>query len=443
MKFGKVGQVVLVSAIALSVATLFTACSTLTVGFLYVATTKQTPGQIEVYEVNSESGALRTIPTSPFPSGGRNPVAEAVSTDFNNLYVANNEDNNIVQFGIGNDGKLYPQSTVNTPGTYPLALAVNSTYAYVVDNLGPVAGCSLANPCPGVIAGYAITPTSSAGSSTSSTSSSAYGAGSLGQICTTAPSATTPTCTLGNPITNGNGIGYIPLQLSANDLTILTPAAVNITANGSYVYVSAYNPASSPRQGYLFAFSVGSGGSLTAVPMGGTYKLNGANTQMIPLPFGSEPIALASDSGSQYLYVVDELKNQVDTLSVQSGGTLNLLGSAATGNQPTAVTLFKDNFVYVTNSLDSTVTAYTASSGSLTQVANYSSSTNPIAVAVDPKNIGFVYTVNFLGNSLSGYQINPTSGALVNTQQSPYLSSAQPVAVAGIPHGGTATGTTK
>src|SRR6202046_702672 len=154
MKFGKVGQVGLVSAIALLVATLFTACGTLTVGFLFVATTKQNPGQIEVYEVNSESGVLRTIPTSPFPSGGRNPIAEAVSPDSNNLYVANNEDNNIVQFGIGNDGKLYPQSTVNTPGTFPVALGVSGTYAYVVDNLGPTAGCSLANPCPGLIAGY-------------------------------------------------------------------------------------------------------------------------------------------------------------------------------------------------------------------------------------------------------------------------------------------------
>src|ERR1700735_4246019 len=127
MKFGKVGQVVLVTAIALGVATLFTACGTLTVGFLYVATTKQTPGQMEVYEVDSESGSLRTIPTSPFPSGGRNPIAEAVSPDSLNLYAANEDDNNIVQFGIGTDGKLYPQSTINTPGAFPLAVAVSST----------------------------------------------------------------------------------------------------------------------------------------------------------------------------------------------------------------------------------------------------------------------------------------------------------------------------
>jgi 6-phosphogluconolactonase (cycloisomerase 2 family) len=60
---------------------------------------------------------MRQIPTSPFPSGGRNPVAEAVSSDNTNLYVVNQDDNTIVQFIIGNDGKLYPQNTVNTPGS--------------------------------------------------------------------------------------------------------------------------------------------------------------------------------------------------------------------------------------------------------------------------------------------------------------------------------------
>ena len=85
MKFGKVGQVGLVSAIALIVASLFTACGTRTVGFMFVATTKQTPGQLEVYEVNSESGALKNIPTSPFPSGGRNPIAETVDVTTQNL----------------------------------------------------------------------------------------------------------------------------------------------------------------------------------------------------------------------------------------------------------------------------------------------------------------------------------------------------------------------
>jgi len=394
MKFGKVGQVVLVFAIALSVATLFTACSTLTVGFLFVATTKQTPGQIEVYEVNSESGALHTIPTSPFPSGGRDPIAEAVAPNFQNLYVVNEDDNNIVQFGIGSDGKLYPQSTVNTPGTYPLAVAVNAagTFLYVVDTLQPIAGCSLANPCPGDIAVY---PINSDGS-------------------------------LGTPVTNNSTFPtFWPLQLSSsNATTVLTPTAMNVLPNGNDVYVTAYNAAT--NAGYLFGFSTSSTGTLT--------PLNGG----APISLGSEPVALASDSGSQYLFVVDALKDAIDSFSIQASGALSPLGTTPTGNQPSAITLFKDSYLYVSNALDSTVTAYTVSAGALSNVGTYASSTNPIAVATDPKQVGFLYTVNFLGNSLSGYQINPTSGALINTQASPYVSSAQPVALTGIPHGGTA-----
>jgi 6-phosphogluconolactonase (cycloisomerase 2 family) len=426
MKFGKLSQIGLVLAGSLLAATAFTACQTLTVDFLYVATTRQSPGQIEVYEVNSESGALRTIPTSPFPSGGRNPLAEAVSPDFLNFYAANNDDNNIVQFGIGNDGKLYSQSTVNTPGTFPMSLAMNSagSYLYVVDTLQPVAGCSLSNPCPGLVAGYAVTP------SKSSSSTSGSIGGSLGQTCSSTG------CTLGTPVTNANGLGYEPLQLSANDATVLTPTASSITANGNYLYVTAY---SASNQGYLFAFSVGSDGGLTPLPSGQTYSFNGSSTPLTPIPVGSQLSGIATDSGSQYLYITDELNNQVDTFSIASG-TPSLLATAATGNRPTALTTFKDQYLYVTNSLDSTVTAYSIASGTLTKIADFATDSQPVAVIIDPRNIGYLYTVNFLGSSLSGFKINQTNGTLVNAQQTPYASSAQPTAVTGIPHSGSVEG---
>jgi 6-phosphogluconolactonase len=401
MKFGKVGQVGLVSAIALVVATLFTACGTLTVGFLYVATNKQSPGQIEVYEVDSESGSLRTIPTSPFPSGGRNPVAEVPSPDSKNLYVVNEDDNNIVQFGIGNDGKLYAQSTVNTPGSFPLALAINAagTYLYVVDTLQPVAGCSLTNPCPGDIAVYPIDQTTGA---------------------------------LGTPLPNNTQFpNFWPLQLTtANTTTVLTPTAINVLAGGNNVYVSAYNPTT--NLGYVFGYSVGSDGTLSL--------FNGG----APLPIGSRPSALASDSAGQYLFIADQLKNQISTYMVQSSGTpLTLQSTVSTGGQPSSLTLDNDEFAYVTNSLDSNVTGYSVSSGTLTRIGTYASDVNPIAIAPDPRHIGFLYTVNFLGSSLSGYKVDPNSGTLINTQNSPYVSSVQPTAIAGIPHGGTATSATK
>ena len=150
MKFNKSGQLALVSAASLLVAALVTACGTLTVDFVFVTSAKAAGpdnyGEVDVFEVNSESGFMRQIPTSPFPSGGRNPVAEAVSADNTNLYVVNQDDNTIVQFIIGNDGKLYPQNTVNTPGIYPLAVTVSGTNLYVADTYQPLPSCSTAAP---------------------------------------------------------------------------------------------------------------------------------------------------------------------------------------------------------------------------------------------------------------------------------------------------------
>jgi 6-phosphogluconolactonase len=159
MKFDKSSQLVLVGAASLLAASLVTACSqltqTLTVDFVYVACAKAAGannyGEINVFEINSESGRMRQIPTSPFPSQGRNPVAEAVSVDYGSLFVVNEDDNTIVQFGIGTDGKLYPYNTVNTPGIFPLAIAANKSNMFVVDLYQPLPLCSDAEPCSGSI----------------------------------------------------------------------------------------------------------------------------------------------------------------------------------------------------------------------------------------------------------------------------------------------------
>src|ERR1017187_660980 len=155
MKFNKSSQLFLVSAASLLAAILITACSTATVDFVYVTSAKaagtNSYGEIDVYEINGVSGYMRQIPSSPYPSEGRNPVAEAVSSDYANLYVVNQDDNTIVQFMIGPDGKLYPQNTVNTPGIYPLAVTVSGTNLFVVDTYQPLPACSNASPCSGSV----------------------------------------------------------------------------------------------------------------------------------------------------------------------------------------------------------------------------------------------------------------------------------------------------
>ena len=394
MKFNKSSQLLLVSAASLLAAGLMTACATLTVDFVFVASSKaagtNSYGEIDVFEVNSESGHMRQIPTSPFPSGGRNPVAEAVSSDNTNLYVVNHDDNAIVQFAIGNDGKVYPQNTVNTPGVYPMAVAVGGSNLFVVDTYQPLPTCSNAAPCSGSIAVYPVATT--------------------GQ--------------LGPPAANGN-LNYWPLTLPGSPKDVLVPTAVGIL--GTDVYVTAYDATATPNAGYVFGFAVGSGGALA--------PLNGG----VPFAAGTHPSAIAGDPTATYVYVTDYVSGNVLGYSAASGMLSPLSGSPfPAGDQPTALAIDSTGkFVYVTNAQDNNVTAYSITGGALTRLGSYTTGTQPVAIGIDPSANQFVYTANYLGNNVSGFELSPTAGTLLNTQNSPYTANAQPTAVAAIPHGST------
>jgi 6-phosphogluconolactonase len=435
MKLNNSSQLLLFSAAGLLVASLVTACSqftqTLTVDFVYVASSKAVGtdeyGSIDVFEINSESGAMRQITASPFPSGGRNPVAEAVSTDSSSLFVTNQDDNNIVQFIIGSDGKLYPYNTVNTPGIYPLALAANSSYLFVVDTYQPLSICSTAAPCSGSIAVYPLT----------------------------AATGSTP-ITMGSPAVNTAVSGsYWPLTLSgASSSHVIVPTAVNVltSGGGTYVYVTAYDSSVTPTVGYIFGFSVGTGGVLSA--------LSGS-----PFSAGVQPSAIANytttvnNSAAVYVYVTDLMGKAVLGYTVSSttgtagrliamtsgtGGTNQFLA----GNQPSAIVADPSYpFAYVANSSDGNVEAYSISSnGKLSFLGNsstpvtYSAGSQPVAIGIDPSTNRFLYTANYLGSNLSGFELNITDGTLLDSQYSPYATNAQPTAVVAISHNGTGGG---
>jgi len=421
MKFNKSSQLMLVSAASLLVAGLVTACGSLTVDFVFVSSAKaagtNNAGEIDVLEINSESGYMRHIPTSPFPSGGRDPVAEAVSSDNTNLYVVNQDDNSIVQFIIGNDGKLYPQNTVNTPGIYPEAVTVNGSNLFVVDTYQPLPTCSTAEPCSGSIAVFPIT----------------------------ASSSNPPSDVLGSAVANGS-INYWPLSIPGKPNDVVEPTAINVLANGSYAYVAAYDVTASAN--YIFGYSIASGGALTPLN-GGAPLAGGAFAQGIcnnaflngPFEIGTCPSAVASDSTGSFLYVTDATAGKVHAYAIASGLLTEISGSPfAAGNAPSAIVVDpKYPFVYVTNALDSTVSAYSSSNGVLTNLGTYATSTEPVAVGIDPSTNHFLFTANYLYNgvsgTVSGFELNPTSGVLVNSQNTPFTINAYPTAVAAIPHG--------
>src|SRR5580704_16286548 len=248
MKFSKFGRIALASGVSLGLGFGVIACGPPnTIDFLYVTSSIQDPGQINVYKVDSQAGALIPIPNSPYKSGGTNPVADVASPSGKNLYVVNHDSNTIVVFTIATDGSLAQQQSCPTPGTLPTQLAINKagTYLYVVETYQP--GFNAKTPGPGALVVFPINAT-----------------GQLG--------ATSSLCT---PVANGNN-AFFPVGNN--------PAAVNVVASGTYVYAVNETDAT------ISAFQVGSSGALSTV---GTY------------PVGVAPNAHASDPTSMFLYVTD------------------------------------------------------------------------------------------------------------------------------------------
>jgi 6-phosphogluconolactonase (cycloisomerase 2 family) len=428
MKFNKSSQLLVVSAVSLLTAGLITACATATTDFVFVTSSKaagtSSYGEVDVFEINRVSGYMRQIPTSPFPSGGRDPVAEATSPDNTNLYVVNQLDNTIVQFLIGSDGKLYPENTYDTTGNYtssgiespvgsvPVAVAANGSNLFVANSYQPLSTCSVNEPCSGSIGVYPILTAAQA------------------EALTPAEIADS----LGTPVANpSTGANYWPLNLTGSS-DIMVPTAVHVLSSGAYVFVSAYDSTTTTSNAsYIFAFAVGSGGALSPVS-GSPFTVAG----------GVKPSGIGSDSTSSYVYVTDSSTGEVYGFSVASatGVLTSLSGSPYTaGNGPSSIAVDSTYaYAYVANATDGNVSAYSiGSNGALTRIGTYAAGIDPLAIGIDPSTSHFVFTANFTPDGVYGtvsdFQMDTTAGTLINTASSPYKGNAQLTAVAAIPHG--------
>jgi 6-phosphogluconolactonase len=386
MKLSKFGRIALASVVTLGLGFGVTACGPPnTLDFLYVTSSfKNSPGQINVYKVESQAGALIPIPNSPYSSGGENPVAAVASANGKNLYVINQDSNAVVVFAISTDGSLSQQQSCSTPGTLPTQLAINKagTYLYVVETYQP--GFNANKPGPGGLVVFSVNDTGQLGAT--------------GSLC--------------QPVANGAN-AFFPVGNN--------PVAVNVLASSNCVYAVNENDAT------ISAFQVGSSGVLTLL---GTY------------PVGVAPNAIASDPTSKFLYVTDGAANQLIGFLIQTDGALiNMQTPFKTDILPVAVEVDpRGIYVYVANYNANDVSAYTIdrATGNATQIAGsttYAVDAGPTCILIEPAEARFVYTSNSLGETVSGLTLNPATGALAPVQNTPFKATGQPTCSAAITHG--------
>lgn len=158
---------------------------------------------------------------------------------------------------------------------------------------------------------------------------------------------------------------------------------------------------------------------------------------------GSRPTALAIDPAGQFLYVANQGSSDVSVFSV-SGTTLTPVkgspfttippgSTVATG--PTAIVVSATgNFVYVANSFNNSLAAFSAHSGVLTPLGT--SPYNPPEIGTTPSGLGmvpsgaFLYVANQGSNSVSGFAI---CDKVVTTCQSPDHPDGTLTPIAGSP----------
>ncbi len=399
-----------------------TACSRdYTVGFLYVTssrgTTANPDGLLNEYGIDYQTGSLLRLASSGQDSGGRNPVALAITSNQKTVFVVNRDDNNIVNFSIGTDGKLYSQKTVTVAGSYPVALGISgdSKFLYVLFTYQP--GFTTANVGPGGMEIFPLTTDS------------------------------TGLVSLGTPL-SVNGNNYVPLGFAPVGVAVgANVSTTNVTAtNGSdctnascssFVYVIEQDNRTTNN---LLAFKRDlSTGGVTAI---GSTSVASGTAASTGFNSGITASAIAVAPLGNFLYVTDRDGNQVIAYSMSANGipTAITTGPFATQSQPSGITIDpRGKFLYVTNFNSSTVSPYAIAQGSgalsLTSTGPQATRTGPTCVTVENALGIYLYTSNFLDNSVSGMQLNSSTGNLVRVRNDPFTASPGPTCAAAIANG--------
>jgi|SRR5271165_4818626 len=224
----------------------------------------------------------------------------------------------------------------------------------------------------------------------------------------------------------------------------VTPLAMVMDSAGKFLFVADSTPPA------VSVLAVGSGGALTEVA-GSPFtvqELPGGVTQgQTPSPSALAisptvyPPAFAACSGNvppttENLYVTDKTNYVVLNYSVSSAGVLTAVSENVTGTVPSGVTVDPCNrFVYVSNSNDDTVSAFTiCNSISLPTCPNADFSLLPVSgtLATTRSNPGpllmdafanFLYVLNTTGGSISAFKVSTTTGSLTPLSPTPVATS--------------------
>jgi 6-phosphogluconolactonase len=393
-RFGRLPKAI--STAALTVLFGLTACDTdYTLAYVYAPSETATiSGLINAYGVDNQTGSLRLLPDSPIPSGGRKPTAIAAAPNRQAIYVTNHDDSTVVEFTIGTDGKLYPQNTYNTTGSFPTAIAISADGKYLYIAYTYQNSFTTASPGPGGITVFAI------GSDNS----------------------------LSNPVDFPIGRTPVAIAVSSKPLSGGQNAVYVVTQDSAAVNPAASQPSDQTLNLFAFAASA-TDGTLSTLPGETIVATNAPSTGYAT---GTTPGGVLEDASGTHLYVTDYTGNIVISYAIAANGVPTLIsgGTAVTGSGAGGMTIdTTGKFLFVAN-YEGSIGEYTFDANGApvtsTTAASTAAGTGTTCVTVEPAHGIYVYASGSLSNTITGNQLLP-DGTLRPIVKSPYAATTLPV----------------
>jgi len=203
-------------------------------------------------------------------------------------------------------------------------------------------------------------------------------------------------------------------------------------------------PPAAPSAFARFGFAVNSGDNTLS-----TFLIDAGSGQWRAHGYvqtGAAPAAVATDPSGKFVYVANKTDNtvsgfQLDTASgalsqIDMDGVTSGIQPAMTGGSPSAAVVDPSGkFLYVANSTDNSISGYTidTTSGALTSMGSATPlgivGASPKVLATDP--LGkFLYVANNGTDNVSAFTINATTGALTAVAGSPFAAGTAPADIA-------------
>jgi 6-phosphogluconolactonase (cycloisomerase 2 family) len=379
-----------VSIVSLAVALGLTSCSLdYVAGYVYMTTAKTSPGVIDQYSVDFQTGALGPIGTPV--QAGNNPTRLIASPSGKFVYVVNTGDSTVQEFAVQGDGTLASKNVYKTTGTVPTAIAIDPQGAFLYVTCTYQTGYSATTPGPGAVTIF--------------------------------------------PVNTDNSLGT-----AANVNVGNNPVGVTVSYFNHFVYVLDQETTSTPQ---ILGFSQNATtGALTPIT-GTTIATVSGKTVAIGYAAGVVPSAIAEEPTARFVYVTDQAANQLIAYTVlPSGALLPMVGGPfPTGLFPINLVIDPQGTVmYVINYNANTVEGFaideaTGSPSAAAGAYQTALGTGPTCAAIDPALGVYFYASNSLDNTISAERLDPSTGGLGGVSNSPFSGSGQPTCIAVVPNG--------